>query len=129
MFLVWLMKTLIIYGLFIFQFFIFHFGCVLGIWIVLWMLRVKSTLKICVYYYNLDLFRVLLLNQNRKAACGRHKEEVLSQLRELAKSEPLELDTEQHVQSGNLSTGFERDLEADMFPSYEVKLLFHGYKL
>ncbi|TKY61826.1 Zinc finger protein CONSTANS 13 [Spatholobus suberectus] len=57
------------------------------------------------------------LPKNRKAACGRHREEILSQLRELAKSEPLDL--EQFVQSGNLSSGFERDLEADIFPSHE----------
>ncbi|KAK7337399.1 hypothetical protein VNO77_17970 [Canavalia gladiata] len=54
------------------------------------------------------------LPKNRKAACGRHKEEILGQLRELAKSEPLDPE-EQFVQSGNLSTGFERDLEADIF--------------
>lgn len=73
--------------------------------------------------YNFDLFRVLLLIQNRKAACGQHKEEILSQLRELAKSEPLDL--EPYVSSGNLSSGFEREPEADIFPSHEVKLLLN----
>ncbi|RDX93666.1 Zinc finger protein CONSTANS-LIKE 13 [Mucuna pruriens] len=61
------------------------------------------------------------LPKNRKAACGRHKEEILSQLRELAKSEPLDL--EQYVQSENLSSGFEHDVKTDIFPSREVKLL------
>jgi len=70
-----------------------------------------------------DLFRVLLLIQNRKAACGRHREEILSQLRELAKSEPLDL--EQYVQPGNLSSAFERDVEVDIYPYHEVKLLLH----
>ncbi|KAK7259432.1 hypothetical protein RIF29_25039 [Crotalaria pallida] len=69
--------------------------------------------------HNYQAMEVPPLPKNRKAACGRHKEEVLSQLRKLAKSEPLELDTEQYVPSRNLSTGFEGDLEADMFPSYE----------
>ena len=66
-----------------------------------------------------DLFRVLLLNQNRKAACGRHREEILSQLRELVKSEPLDAE-QQYVQSGNLPTDLEPDFKADIFPSYEV---------
>ncbi|KAL3029883.1 hypothetical protein AAZX31_03G189600 [Glycine max] len=63
------------------------------------------------------------LPKNRKAACGQHKEEILSQLRELAKSEPLDL--EPYVSSGNLSSGFEREPEADIFPSHEVKLLLN----
>ncbi|ESW35056.1 hypothetical protein PHAVU_001G203000 [Phaseolus vulgaris] len=57
------------------------------------------------------------LPKNRKAACGRHREEILSQLRELAKSEPL--DPEQSVQPGNLSSAFERDVEADIIPYHE----------
>ncbi|KAK7396847.1 hypothetical protein VNO78_18008 [Psophocarpus tetragonolobus] len=57
------------------------------------------------------------LPKNRKAACGKYKEEILSQLRELAKSEPLDL--EQCVQSGNLASGIERDMEADIFPFHE----------
>lgn len=57
------------------------------------------------------------LPKNRKAACGQHKEEILSQLRELAKSEPLDL--EQYVPSVNLSSGFDGDVEADIFPSHE----------
>ncbi|KAL2345377.1 hypothetical protein Fmac_006662 [Flemingia macrophylla] len=57
------------------------------------------------------------LPKNRKAACGKHREEILSQLRELAKSEPLDL--EQYVPSENLSSGFERHMEADIFPSHE----------
>ena len=69
------------------------------------------------------------MNQKRKGACGRHKEEILSQLRELIKLEPDlihgEVDAERQGQFGNLPTGFERDVEASMFPSYEVKLIFH----
>ncbi|BAT86089.1 hypothetical protein VIGAN_04370500 [Vigna angularis var. angularis] len=52
-------------------------------------------------------------------------EEILSQLRELIK---LELDlfhgevdaAEPQKQFENLSTGFERDIETNMFPSYEI---------
>jgi len=66
------------------------------------------------------------LNQNHKGACGRQKEEILSQLRELIKLEPDlthgEVDAEPQLQFENLSTGFERDIEANMFPSYEVNL-------
>lgn len=73
------------------------------------------------------MFRVLLLllfllNQNRKAACGRHQEEILNQLREMVKSEPL--DPEEYMQPKNLSTGFEHDTKDDIIPSNEVKLLF-----
>lgn len=85
---------------------------------------------------------ILLLNQNRKAACGQHKEEIISQLRDLAKLEPNlslgDVDTEglssmhplvpeQYLQLGNLSTGFEHDFEADIFPSCQVKTLFFWY--
>lgn len=66
------------------------------------------------------------MNQNHKGACGRQKEEILSQLRELIKLEPDlthgEVDAEPQLQFENLSTGFERDIEANMFPSYEVNL-------
>ncbi|RDX71007.1 Zinc finger protein CONSTANS-LIKE 13, partial [Mucuna pruriens] len=62
-------------------------------------------------------------HKNRKGACGRQKEEILSQVRELIKLEPGlihgQVDAERQVQYGNLSTGFERDVEANMFPSYE----------
>ncbi|KAK7284713.1 hypothetical protein RJT34_19465 [Clitoria ternatea] len=67
--------------------------------------------------HNFQAMEVPPLPKNRKAACGLHKEEILGQLRELAKSEPLELDPEQFVQLGNLSTGFEGHTEHDMFPS------------
>jgi len=67
------------------------------------------------------------LNQNRKGTCGRQKEEILNQLRELVKLEPElihgEVDVEPQVQFENLSTGFERDIDSNMFPSYEVKTL------
>ncbi|MED6155461.1 hypothetical protein PIB30_005312 [Stylosanthes scabra] len=59
--------------------------------------------------------------QNDKAACGRHKEEILSQLHELAKSKPLDLDNEQqqYLQSGNMSKDPEHDFKTDIFPYYE----------
>ncbi|KAG2406618.1 Zinc finger protein [Vigna angularis] len=63
------------------------------------------------------------LPKNRKAACGRHREEILSQLRELARSEPLDL--EQYVQPENLSSAFESDVEVDIYPYHEIKLLLH----
>ncbi|CAL0302458.1 unnamed protein product [Lupinus luteus] len=69
--------------------------------------------------HNYQAMEVPPLPKNRKAACGMHKEEVLSQLSKLAKSEPLDLDTEQYVPSGNLSNGFEGGLEPNMFPSFE----------
>ena len=80
----------------------------------------------------------MLLNQNRNAKCGRHKEEILSQLRVVAKSEPnlmnedLDLnsfmsfqspETEQHMRSGGFCTSFEQDAEPLAFPAYEVMLL------
>lgn len=63
------------------------------------------------------------MNQKRKGACGRHKEEILSQLRELIKLEPDLIHAERQGQFGNLPTDFERDVEANIFPSYEVKLM------
>ncbi|KHN03748.1 zinc finger protein CONSTANS-LIKE 13-like [Glycine soja] len=70
-------------------------------------------------------------HKNRKSAFGRHKEEILSQLRELIKLEPDlihgEVDAERQGQFGNLPTGFERDVEASMFPSYEAGVFcWHG---
>ncbi|XP_022641109.1 zinc finger protein CONSTANS-LIKE 13 isoform X2 [Vigna radiata var. radiata] len=70
--------------------------------------------------------------KNRKGACGRQKEEILSQLGELIKLEPDlihgEVDAaEPQKQFGNLSTGFERDIETNMFPSYEAGVFrWHG---
>ncbi|KAE9598265.1 hypothetical protein Lal_00003990 [Lupinus albus] len=72
--------------------------------------------------HNFQAMEVPPLPKNRKVACGKHKEEVLNQLCKLAKSEPLELYTEQYVPPGNLFTGFEGDFEADLFPSFE----WHG---
>lgn len=86
----------------------------------------------------LTWFGLLLLNQNRNAACGRRKEEILSQLRTLAKSEPNLmnenvdlnsfmsfqcLESEQNMQSGGFCTNFEHDAEPLAFPAYEVMLL------
>ncbi|TKY52550.1 Zinc finger protein CONSTANS 13 [Spatholobus suberectus] len=70
-------------------------------------------------------------HKNRKGACGRQKEEILSQLRELIKLEPdlihAEVDAERQGQFGNLASGFERDVEANMFPSYEAGVFcWHG---
>lgn len=59
-----------------------------------------------------------LLKQNRKAACGRQKEEILSQLREMTKSEPL--DYEEYMPSRSLSTDFEHDTKTDIAPINEV---------
>lgn len=104
--------------------FFFFLGFLLGSWILrMWklILNWKSVYIATIF----DLFRVLLLNQNRKAACGRHKEEIFIQLRELTKSEPLDPEPQQYLPSGNLSTGFERDMKDDIVPSHEVKLLFH----
>ncbi|XP_020213313.1 zinc finger protein CONSTANS-LIKE 13 [Cajanus cajan] len=70
-------------------------------------------------------------HKNRKGACGRQKEEIVSQLRELIKVEAdlvhEEVDAEQQLQLGNLSTGFERDIDANVFPSYEAGVFcWHG---
>ncbi|MED6117448.1 hypothetical protein PIB30_110067, partial [Stylosanthes scabra] len=64
--------------------------------------------------------RTLNLHQNRKAACGRHREEILSQLGELAKSEPLD-NEQQYLQSGNMFMDPEHDFKTGIFPSYETK--------
>lgn len=87
-------------------------------------------MKILEYCYDFDMFQDIVVEQNRKGACGRQKEEILSQLGELIKLEPDlihgEVDAaEPQKQFGNLSTGFERDIETNMFPSYEVNLTFH----
>ncbi|KAL2323614.1 hypothetical protein Fmac_027993 [Flemingia macrophylla] len=65
-------------------------------------------------------------HKNRKSECGRQKEEILSQLREMIKMEPDlvcgEVDAEP-----NLSTGFERQIEANTSPSYEAGMFcWHG---
>lgn len=72
------------------------------------------------------------MNQNRNAPCGQHKEEVLNQLRHLAKIEPnldnekftdfQPLVPEQNLQPGSTCTGFEYDAEPILFSPYEVKL-------
>ncbi|KAI9119379.1 hypothetical protein K1719_010054 [Acacia pycnantha] len=90
--------------------------------------------------HNYQAMEVPPLPKNRKAACGQHKEEIISQLRELAQSEPGlnfgDLDTERlsskhpivpehHLRSSSLSTGFEREFETDVFPSRETSV-FEG---
>ncbi|KAI4349609.1 hypothetical protein L6164_010175 [Bauhinia variegata] len=89
--------------------------------------------------HNYQAMEVPPLPKNRKAACGRHKEEIFSQLRELAKLEPnlndedvdLDPDTErlsnmqqlvpeQNVFSRDLATGFECDIEAGICPTFEA---------
>ncbi|KAJ1378351.1 CCT domain [Sesbania bispinosa] len=74
--------------------------------------------------HNYHAMPVPPLHKKHKAACGRQKEEIVRQLRELAKSEPGLIygnaDAEQHMQSGNLSTSYERDIEAHIFPSCEA---------
>lgn len=86
-------------------------------------------------------FRVFLLNQNRNAASGQHKEEMLHQLRQLAKLDPnfkyenaniepvggfQSLVAEPNLQPGNTNTGSERDTELNTFCAYEVKASFHA---
>ncbi|XP_057484347.1 zinc finger protein CONSTANS-LIKE 13-like [Actinidia eriantha] len=75
------------------------------------------------------------LPKNRKAACGQYKEEILSQLREIAKSEPCFSDCkedtepfmqlqsgvpEQDLQPGDMYAGFERGSELATIPSYKA---------
>ncbi|XP_062022456.1 zinc finger protein CONSTANS-LIKE 13 [Rosa rugosa] len=76
------------------------------------------------------------LPKNRNAKCGRHKEEILNQLRVVAKSEPnlmnedVDLnsfmrfqspETEHNMQSGGFCTNFEQDAEPLAFPAYEAQ--------
>ena len=85
----------------------------------------------------------MLFKQNRNAACGQYKEEILSQLREIAKSEPsfsdckedtehfMQLQSgepEQDLQPGDMYAGFERGSELATIPSYEV-IFFLLFKL
>lgn len=78
----------------------------------------------------------MVSNQNRKAACGQYKEEILSQLREMAKSEPGYSDfqgdiepfmqfqsllPEQDLQPGDRYDGFDRGSELATVPNYKVK--------
>ncbi|KAI4301349.1 hypothetical protein L6164_034637 [Bauhinia variegata] len=91
--------------------------------------------------HNYQAMEVPPLPKNRQAACGRQKEEIISQLRELAKSEPnLNEDAdaerlsnmhplvpEHYVQSQDMATSFERDIETDICPTYEVGD-FRGHK-
>lgn len=89
---------------------------------------------------SLTWFWVLLLNQNRNAVCGQHKEEILSQLRELAKKEPdssnyenVDLESllafeaivpDPNVQPGRMCVGShcEAEEEPNTFSAFEVKL-------
>ena len=82
----------------------------------------------------------MLFKQNRKAACGQYKEEILSQLREIAKSEPsfgdFNEDTEpftqlqsripeQDLQPGDMYADFERGSGLATIPSCEVIFFFY----
>ncbi|CAK9175905.1 unnamed protein product [Ilex paraguariensis] len=72
---------------------------------------------------------------NRNASCGQQKEEMLRQLREMAKLEPTfnddqgdiepltgfqSLVPEQNLQLGDICSGFEHGAEPTLTPSYEV---------
>lgn len=87
-------------------------------------------------------FWVLLLNQNRNAACGLYKDEIINQLRELVKLEPnlncenvdaepltgfQPLLSEQNVQQGDMVTGFAHNAEPFVFPRFEVNFLLCWY--
>ncbi|CAK8544269.1 unnamed protein product [Lathyrus sativus] len=67
--------------------------------------------------HNYRAMEVPPLPKNRKAACGRQKEEILSQLREMTKSEPL--DQEDYMPSRSLSIDFEHDTKTDIVPLNE----------
>ncbi|GAV83379.1 zf-B_box domain-containing protein/CCT domain-containing protein [Cephalotus follicularis] len=82
--------------------------------------------------HNFQAMGVPSLRKNRNVACGQHKEEILRQLRELAKLEPSlnyesldpviqfqSLMQEKNLQPGNKYTGCENDVEPISFPSYE----------
>ncbi|KAI8522749.1 hypothetical protein RHMOL_Rhmol13G0021200 [Rhododendron molle] len=75
------------------------------------------------------------LPKNRKAACGQYKEEILSQLREMAKSEPgfsnfqgdiepfmqfQSLLPEEDLQPGDRYDGFDRGSELATVPNYKA---------
>ncbi|MBA0636895.1 hypothetical protein Godav_025435 [Gossypium davidsonii] len=78
---------------------------------------------------------VLPLPKNRNANCGQHKEEVLHQLRELAKSEPtLSFDNTDDLQTGTVRTSCTNDTAPISFPAYEMLFwkrkqlqISHGY--
>ncbi|KAK8262936.1 hypothetical protein V6Z12_D12G009300 [Gossypium hirsutum] len=78
---------------------------------------------------------VLPLPKNRNANCGQHKEEVLHQLRELAKSEPtLSFDNTDDLQTGTVHTSCTNDTAPISFPAYEMLFwkrkqlqISHGY--
>lgn len=81
-------------------------------------------------------FTVLFFYQNRNASCGQHKDEILQQLRELAKSEPTlsfgKTDVEaivgfqslipdnDNLQPGCVHTSCKNDTDPISFPAYEV---------
>ncbi|KAH7676791.1 Zinc finger RING/FYVE/PHD-type protein [Dioscorea alata] len=75
------------------------------------------------------------LNKNRKAACGKHREEILRQLRELMKSESyvatdcwqqesavefIPMEQEQILQEGNMEFNLNQDTTCFNVPTYEV---------
>ncbi|KAJ0110870.1 hypothetical protein Patl1_01082 [Pistacia atlantica] len=89
------------------------------------------------YIWNYSLFLdslILLLNQNRNAACGKHKEEMLCQLRQLSKlkselnyenadAEPIirfkSSVPDQNLQPANIYTGSGQDAEPISYPASE----------
>lgn len=96
-------------------------------------------MKLSIDYCSLTWFRVLLLNQNRNAACGIHKEEMLYQLRQLGKlkselnyenadAEPIirfkSAVPDQNLQPANIYTGSGQDAEPISYPASEVKSCF-----
>lgn len=83
-------------------------------------------------------FLIYFWNQNRNAACGKHKEEILCQLRELSKLEPNSSDDQdetvptigfQSVESAQncplrfKGSGFMQNSDQHVVPSSEVNLL------
>lgn len=82
------------------------------------------------------------MNQNRNAALGTYKDELLRQLRELANSEPNVNNGEDMIKPMSefqpmvttpnsrlegRSSGFQHKLEENVFSSHEVK--FHAWKV
>lgn len=80
----------------------------------------------------LTSFVTLLLNQNRNAACGKHRQEILCQLREMAKTEPnfddfvkdlkphFELEPQGNYQLKDSSRGLEHYVDPALGSFHEV---------
>lgn len=76
---------------------------------------------------------MLLCNQNRNASCGKHKDEIFSQLHEMAKKDPnysgsledfeAQVDVQPQVPGNyprDVSPGLEDNVKPVKLPSYEV---------